>query len=82
MTPEPNASATRLEMLAMFALCALLFIAAASEPDQPLWSIPAMTLFSITGTTFLCVLNFTALDAASTPSRPPRPERAFSAAFL
>jgi hypothetical protein len=79
MTPEPNASATRLEMLAMFALCGLLFIAAASEPNELLWSIPAMTLFSITGTTFLCARGFNAPDAASTP---PRPDRAFSLAVL
>jgi hypothetical protein len=65
MTPEPNASSTRLEMLALFAWCGLLFVAAASEPGHPLWSIPAMTLFSLTGMTFLCALNFTARDAAS-----------------
>jgi hypothetical protein len=82
MTPEPNASATRLEMLAMFALCGLLFIAAASEPDELLWSIPAMTLFAITGTTFLCVLNFNPPDAASTPPRPQQTDRAFSLAVL
>jgi hypothetical protein len=80
MTPEPNASATRLEMLAMFALCALLFITAAREPEELLWSIPAMTLFAITGTTFLCALGFNAPDA--TPSRPSRPDHAFPLAVL
>jgi hypothetical protein len=78
MTPEPNASATRLEMLAMFALCGLLFIAAASELEELLWSIPAMTLFAITGTSFLCALNFSVPDATT----PPRPDRAFSLAVL
>ena len=39
LVATPMASATRLEMLAMFALCALLFIAAASELEELLWSI-------------------------------------------
>jgi hypothetical protein len=46
------------EILAIVWLCGLLFIAALTLVGQPLWSIPAMTLFALTGLTLLCILPF------------------------
>jgi hypothetical protein len=51
--------------MAIIAVCGLLFIAAFREVDHPLWSIPAMTLFSLTGITLLCTLYAKASYAVS-----------------
>ena len=58
MTPELRKPLIHIEILAIISLCGLLFIAAITEVGQPLWSIPAMTLFALTGLTLLCALPF------------------------
>jgi hypothetical protein len=56
MKSECNKPLIQFEIMAIIAVCGLLFIAAFREVDHPLWSIPAMTLFSLTGITLLCTL--------------------------
>lgn len=53
--PECNKPLIQFETMAIIAMCGLLFIAA-FRVGHPLWSIPAMTLFSLTGITLLCTL--------------------------
>jgi len=56
MKSECNKPLIQFEIMAIIAVCGLLFIAAFREVGHPLWSIPAMTLFSLTGITLLCTL--------------------------
>ena len=65
MKSECNKSLIQFEIMAIIAVCWLLFIAAFREVGQPLWSIPAMTLFSLTGITLLCTLYANASHAVS-----------------
>jgi hypothetical protein len=65
MRPECNKPFIQFETMAIIAMCGLLFIAA-FKVGHPLWSIPAMTLFSLTGITLLCALYAKASHAVST----------------
>jgi hypothetical protein len=65
MKSECNKSLIQFEIMAIIAVCGLLFIAAFREVGQPLWSIPAMTLFSLTVITLLCTLYANASHAVS-----------------
>jgi hypothetical protein len=65
MKSECNRPLIQFEIMAIIAVCGLLFIAAFREVDHPLWSIPAMTLFSLTGITLLCTLYAKASYAVS-----------------
>jgi hypothetical protein len=58
MTSEPRKSLIHFDILTIFSVCGLLFMAAIWEVGLPLWSIPAMTLFAVAGLTLLCVLPF------------------------
>jgi len=64
MRPECSKSFIKFETMAIIAMCGLLFIAA-FRVGHPLWSIPAMTLFSLTGITLLCTLYAKASHAVS-----------------
>ena len=55
---------SRFEVSAIISICVVLFIAA-FRVGLPLWSIPAMTLFSLTGITLLCTLYAKASYAVS-----------------
>jgi hypothetical protein len=65
MTAKLGESWVHFEILAIISLSGLLFIAAITEVGNPLWSIPAMTLFALTALTLICILPF-----ASALSRP------------
>ena len=65
MKSECNRPLIQFEIMAIIAVCGLLFIAAFREVDHPLWSITAMTLFSLTGITLLCTLYAKASYAVS-----------------
>ena len=43
----------RFEILAIVSICGLLFVVAFREAGHPLWAIPAMTLFLLSG--MMCV---------------------------
>ena len=58
MTTKLGESWVHFELLAIISLSGLLFIAAITGVGNPLWSIPAMTLFALTGLTLLCALPF------------------------
>jgi hypothetical protein len=58
MAPDLRKSLIHFEILAIMSLCGLLFITASRLVGQPLWSVPAMTLFAVAGLTLLCVLPF------------------------
>ena len=58
MTAKLRKSLIHFEILAIVWLSGLLFIAALTLVGQPVWSIPAMTLFALTGLTLLCTLPF------------------------
>ena len=58
MPSEPRKSSIHLEILTIASVCGVLLIAAIREVSLPLWSIPAMTLFTIAGLTLLCILPF------------------------
>ena len=62
------------------AMCGLLFVAA-FRVGHPLWSIPAMTLFSLTVITLLCALYAKAWHAVSRKLRKKRPEAGSVLAF-
>jgi hypothetical protein len=67
--------------MAIIAMCGLLFIAA-FRVGLPLWSIPAMILFSLTGITLLCALYAKASHAVSRKLRnKKRPEAGSVLAF-
>jgi hypothetical protein len=55
---EPRKSLIHLDILTIFSVCGLLFMAAIWEVGLPPWSVPAMTLFAVAGLTLLCVLPF------------------------
>ena len=44
---------SRFEVSAIISICVVLFIAAFRELDHLSWAIPAMTLFALTGVSFL-----------------------------
>jgi hypothetical protein len=58
MTSDPGRPLIYREFLAIIAVCGVLLIATLIAVANPLWSIPAMTLFALTGLTLLCVLPF------------------------
>src|SRR3954470_6465255 len=58
MTSEPRNLLNPFEILAIVSVCGVLFMAAHSEVGLALWTIPAMTLFTVAGLTLLCVLLF------------------------
>jgi hypothetical protein len=78
MKSECNRPLIQFEIMAIIAVCGLLFIAAFREVGHPLWSIPAMTLFSLTGITLLCTLYAKASHAGSKDVAQKRPEEASS----
>jgi len=81
MRPECNKPLIQFEIMAIIAMCGLLFIAA-FRVGLPLWSIPAMILFSLTGITLLCALYAKASHAVSRKSRnKKRPEAGSVLAF-
>ena len=43
----------RFEILAIISICGLLFVVAFREAGHPLWAIPAMTLFLLSGMMFV-----------------------------
>lgn len=55
---EPRKSLIHFDILTIFSVCGLLFMAAIREVGLPPWSIPAMTLFAVAGLILLCVLPF------------------------
>jgi hypothetical protein len=58
MTPDPSKSLIHFDILTIASVCGLLFIAAIREVGLPPWSIPAMSLFALSGLTLLCILPF------------------------
>ena len=44
---------SRFEVSAIISICAVLFIVAFRDLDHLSWAIPAMTLFALTGVSFL-----------------------------
>ena len=58
MTSESRNSLNPFEILAIVSVCGVLFMAAHREVGLALWTIPAMTLFTVAGLTLLCVLLF------------------------
>jgi hypothetical protein len=80
MRPECNKPFIQFETMAIIAMCGLLFIAA-FRVGHPLWSIPAMTLFSLTAITLLCALYARASYAVSRRLRKKRPEAGSVLAF-
>ena len=58
MTSEPRNLLNPFEILAIVSVCGVLFMAAHREVGLALWTIPAMTLFTVAGLTLLCVLLF------------------------
>ena len=58
MTSEPRNLLNPFEILALVSVCGVLFMAAHREVGLALWTIPAMTLFTVAGLTLLCVLLF------------------------
>ena len=56
MTSEPRNLLNPFEILAIVSVCGVLFMAAHREVGLALWTIPAMTLFTVAGLTLLCVL--------------------------
>jgi hypothetical protein len=46
----------RFELLAIISICGLLFVVAFREAGHQLWSIPAITLFFLSGVMFLYAL--------------------------
>jgi hypothetical protein len=59
MTPAFTRSSLRFEIIPIVSVCGLLFIAASQVAGPPLWSIPAMTLFLLTGA-LSCAVYFKA----------------------
>jgi hypothetical protein len=59
MTPAFTRSSLRLEILPIVSVCGLLFITAFRDVSHLLWSIPAMTLFLLTGA-LSCAMYFKA----------------------
>ena len=47
----------RFEILAIISICGLLFVVAFREAGHPLWAIPAMTLFLLSGMMFVYALS-------------------------
>jgi hypothetical protein len=47
----------RFELLAIISICGLLFMVALRESGHQLWSIPAITLFFLSGMIFVCALS-------------------------
>ena len=60
MRSDPRKSSIHFDILTIALVCCLLFIAAIRQVALPLWSIPAMTLFTVAGLTLLCILPFLA----------------------
>ena len=58
MTSDPRKPLIHFDILTIASVCGLLFIAAIREVSLPLWSVPAMTLFALSGLTLLCILPF------------------------
>src|SRR5262245_61202287 len=58
MTSDTRQRLITLAILTIASVCGLLFIAATREVGLPLWSVPAMTLFALSGLTLLCILPF------------------------
>jgi hypothetical protein len=68
MMADPEKPLIYREFLAIIAVCGVLLIATLIAVANPLWSIPAIILFALTGLTLLCVLPFVGgLGLISTP---------------